>query len=198
MSIVWVVIIILLVWWLASRNQKASTKISAPQGEQEVSEEALFAAQNRFEKNLEDTLRPDAITRGELYLYRKLMREWYNRLAAKNRYDGAMTQKLRGDWLDYMEALRERSTCNYLWMESEGKTADNYRERTFTASRKASAIEDAFAAAIGNAAVQQLAVIRNKDLFHFSESGELAPDGFIYDLAGKLKPERHDRGNNSV
>jgi len=36
------------------------------------------------------------------------MLDWFNKLAAKNRYDEDLTQKLRKDWLDYMDAAADR------------------------------------------------------------------------------------------
>lgn len=151
-----------------------------------ISEEAIFKTQNKFENKLQnETEFPDAIGGNEVYIYWKLMRVWFDKLSAANRYNDEMTQKLRNDWLDYMEAVGDRSTYNYLSLEfydKDKEKEDSYREQHITASQKMFAIEAAFASAIGKDAVNELAKIRALEYGDFSRSGELAPDGFKWDL----------------
>lgn len=100
-----------------------------------------------------------------------------------------MTQKLRSDWLEYMQAVRDRNTYNYLSLELEDEDKQkHYREEHIVASRKVFAIEDAFAAAIGEEAEEELTEIKAKDYWAFSRDGQLAPEGFMYSLSGELEP----------
>ena len=126
------------------------TKESSEKDTHIFSEERVFEIQNDFEKHLQDTFLPDAITHKDLYKYRYLMRDWYDQLAGKNRYDEKMTQQLRSDWIDYMGALEDRETYNFLSLEAtEEEKTESYREKHIIASRKAFAIEEAFASAVG-------------------------------------------------
>lgn len=153
-----------------------------------VSEEAVFQAQTRFEKKLsEETEFPDAISGIEIYIYKNLMLPWYNKLAAKSRYDETLIQKLRRDWLDYMEAVEDRSTYNYLWLETQDdeERSERYRADHITAARKVFAIQNAFAAAMGEDAVAELNKTKEMDFMKFSQEGELAPKGFEWGFGRK-------------
>ncbi len=192
----WIVVIIVVVWWLASRPKKTppiSNVQEEPEKEEAVSEESVFNIQSKFEKKLHDEVDfPDAIRGVEIYIYQHLMRPWYAKLAGENRYNDEMTKKLRRDWLDYMGAVEDRSTYNYLslefWDEKEPKKSDDYRDQHILASRKMFAIEDAFAAAVGKEAVEELNHVRKLDWNQFDKFGNRAPDGSEYDLGGKLVP----------
>ena len=194
--LIWVVIIIV-AFWLISKHQKTqiltTKEVASSPSSNEIKEESVFKAQTAFEEKLQQTYLPDAIFGRDMYMYKSLIRGWYSKLAGQYRYDEKMTQKLRNDWLAYMTALEDRATYNYLsletWSEDE-KKSDSYREDHVTASKKAFAIEDAFAAAIGGNAVSE--VEKARDLGHgsISRQGELAPDGFEYDFRDELKPKK--------
>jgi hypothetical protein len=156
----------------------------------EITDAILFECQKIFEKKLQDEIDfPDAIRGKDIYIYRNLMNVWFEKLSAKNRYDTEMTQKLRKDWIDYMQALEDRSTHNYLsfefYDENDNTKSDGYRERCYLDNRKICFIEDAFTSEIGKDAVKELANIRAMDDEHFSRKGEKSPNGFIYDLGRK-------------
>jgi hypothetical protein len=195
----WIVVIIVVVWWLASRAKKTPPpSVSNTQEEslakEIISEESTFNIQTKFENKLHDEIDfPNAIRGKEIYIYQHLMRPWYQKLASENRYNDEMTQKLRNDWLDYMGAVEDRSTCNYLslefWDEKEPKKSNDYRDQHVLASRKMFAIEDAFAAAVGKEAVEELNHVHKMDWDQFDKFGNRAPDGFRYDLREKLVPQ---------
>lgn len=155
-----------------------------------ITEEDVHKAQAIFEERLSMTYLPDSIHRQDSYVYRNLVLPWYKELIAKHRYDDSMSQKLRDDFLDYMSAIDDRSTTNYLWMESYDEDDENagqdYRDRHIAESKKAFAIEEGFACAMGEDAKKELTRIRKMDTLKFNRLGtELAPDGKEYDLSGE-------------
>lgn len=185
---IWTVIIIGAIWFFTRRSKEtivvhAEQKEAAP-AKSEINEERVFEIQTEFEGFLEETHLPDAISRDKIYIYKNLMSPWFNKLISQNRYNESMTQKLREDFLDYMSSLQQKSTSSYLSMESAVGSEDEkkHENRRSNAVKKVNAIEDAFAASIGKEAVEDLARIRGKDIFEFSSSGQLAPEGFEYDF----------------
>jgi hypothetical protein len=159
-----------------------------------IGEESVFKRQTAFEKKLyEEVDFPDGIRGADVYVYKSLMCVWYRKLSSENRYNEEMTQKLRNDWLDYMNAMEDRSTSLYLSMElydeKDNTQSESYRNDHIIESRKMFAIEEAFASAVGKEEVKELARIRDlSSLGNFDKFGNLAPKGFSYDLLGKLKP----------
>ncbi|HVU06618.1 MAG TPA: hypothetical protein VHE10_02425 [Candidatus Paceibacterota bacterium] len=202
---IWIVIAAAVVWWIyKQRNTPKQAQVveDVPLLKDEgISEEAVLQAQTSFEKNLEDTFLPDAITRRDLYIYRKLMRVWFAKLAGENRFDETMTQKLRRDWLDYMYALRDAKTSHYLSMETYGEDkerSDSYDQESTIAHRKAFAIEDGFAFAVGKEAVAELARIRALEFSEISRDGELAPDGMEFDFEDKPRRKKKAKPSKMV
>ncbi|MCX6780913.1 MAG: hypothetical protein NT003_02235 [Candidatus Magasanikbacteria bacterium] len=183
----WIIVIGVVIWFIYARNkEKAQQNISVITEEKEVviSEETVFKVQSKFEDKItNETEFPDAISGDEIYIYKNLMRPWFDKLIAQYRYDEKMIQKLRNDWLDYMEAVGDRSTYNYLSLESQDeKQSEKYREDHIVASRKMFAIQDAFATAIGADAVSELKKVKEMGFMSFSRNGELALEGFKWDL----------------
>lgn len=195
----WIIVIGAIIWFIYARNkEKAQQNIPATTKEKEVviSEETVFKAQSKFEDKItNETGFPDAISGDEIYIYKNLMRPWFDKLTAQYRYDEKMIQKLRNDWLDYMDAVGDRSTYNYLSLESEDeKQSEKYREDHIAASRKMFAIQDALATAIGADAVSELKKVKEMGFMSFSRQGELAPQGFAWDLGrDKLTPIKSKR-----
>ncbi|MCC6323806.1 hypothetical protein IT400_03370 [Candidatus Nomurabacteria bacterium] len=178
---IWAVVIIIAVWLITKRSQKSN--LSQNEGgsssaiNDKIEEDFVFKVQGGFEKNLENTYLPDAVNYRDLYIYKYLMKSWFSELSGKYRYDESMIQKLRKDWLDYMEALEDRGTYSFLSLEAQTEEQrESYREKHIVASRKAFAIQDAFAVAIGKGAVKKLADLQEKDIFAFTREGELASD----------------------
>ncbi len=203
MSFFWIVAIIVVVWWLASRSKKVESRplpVEADKANLDVepetiiTEEDIFKAQSWFDKKLQEEINfPDAIEGYPIYIYKNLVTVWYKKLAAENRYDDKMTQKLRSDFLDYIRAMQHRASSGYLFTDSPDKeVSSRHGEKMATANKKAVAIEDAFAAAIGDEAIAELKHFRNikADFSKFDKYGNLAPKGFEYDDEGELQPRK--------
>lgn len=189
-----IIFFILIIWWISKKSHmaNASSKQDPVSEKNEIGEEQVFNIQNNFEENLQNTVLPDAIDGKEIYIYKNLMLPWYNKLSSQYRYDDTMIQKLRNDWIDYMNALKDRSTYNFLSLETEDdeKTA-SYRNDHVIASRRVFVIEEAFANSIGKEAVKKLTKIRKLDFFkNFSRQGDMAPNGFEYDVNDKLRRKK--------
>ena len=91
----WVILIIIVVWYLAKESNKTAPSSTVHEEKVEkvsFTEEAVFAIQTKFEKHLEETYLPDAISGKEIYIYHSLVRPWYNELASKNRYDESISK----------------------------------------------------------------------------------------------------------
>lgn len=166
------------------KRKERQAVASAEAEERQSSEEYVIQQQQKFEAEIQHGLEirlPDALNGREVYIYRTLMREWFAKLTARDRYDEPKVKRLRKDWLVYMEALRHRATNRFLSMEStsEQKQAQ-YARQVQEETMQIMAIEDAFAEAIGPDAVKTLSQIRAKEYDSFSSSGELAADGYRY------------------
>jgi hypothetical protein len=188
--LIWVIVIIVTVWWISKylNSTKSSSKTEdSNTTKKEISEDTVFEIQNNFERRLKEVHLPDVIGGKEIYIYKNLMRVWYKRLSSENRYKDAMIQKLMSDWLEYINALDNLASYLYLSLEAASKEKqESYYNDHILASKKAFAIEDAFASAIGKDAVKELDHIRGLSAFNFN--GELAPDGFEWDAEQKLRP----------
>ncbi len=192
---IWAVIIIIAVW-LIVRNNKANKAIVdtlvLPSKESNLSDEAVFKAQHNFDKKLQDEVGfPDSIGRTDRYIYRNFMSVWFRELSGKYRYDEKMLQKIRHDFVDYMYETQNGTTANYLSFELENKEEqEEYSKEATISGRKAYAIQDAFAAAIGGDAKEKLEKARQLGWNDLNRFGEQAPEGFHYDLEDQLKPNK--------
>lgn len=169
----------------SDRKRKDRQAIASAEAEErQSSEEYVIQRQREFEAEIQQGLEirlPDALNGREVYIYRTLMREWFAKFAARDRYDEPKVKRLRKDWLVYMEALRHRATSRFLRMESTNEQNQaRYAHDVQDETMQITAIEDAFAEAIGPDAVTTLSQIRAKDYDSFSRSGELAADGYRY------------------
>jgi len=189
-----ILIVVLAILWISKQHRSTDStgnnnQILEKNNVENIEEETVFKIQSNFEEKLQETYLPDSIGRQEIYIYKNLMRPWYDKLSSKDRYDDAMIQKLRNDWIDYMNALGDRSTYNYLSLEAEKKEDENsYRNDHIIASRKVFTIENAFASVIGNKEKEKLARIRGLNFSAFNRNnGDIAPDGFEFDANNKLR-----------
>jgi hypothetical protein len=193
---VWIIFIILGIWWLSKqyhhRTADAPKSAELLPEKSEISEDRALEIQTKFENQLRDVCLPNAIGGKEIYIYKNLMSVWYAQLSAENRYNDAMVQKLRNDWLEYMSALRDKSTYSYLSLELAQKGKENlYQNDHVNASKKVFEIEEAFASTIGKEAVDKLAHTRElNESSSFSREGELIPEGFEINAEGKLQPKK--------
>lgn len=152
--------------------------------ERRTIEEYVIQQQTKFEQRILQSIEsrlPDAVRGREIYIYRKLMRDWFNKLTAQSRYDETQLKKFRMDWLIYMETLERSRTSNFLSLESKDeKTREKYDRAAHEQKMRVKAIEDAYAEAIGSEAVAELRRIREKEYDSFSDAGDLAPEGHYY------------------
>jgi len=163
-----------------------------------ITEETIFKTQGEFEEHLEQTYLPNAILFQDLYVYRHMMAPWYKQLSGEHRYDEEHIQKIRNDWLAYMEALQDGHSSNYLYLEAKNEEeGSSHRKESIMMAKKARAIEDGFASAIGKEAVAELGRIRGLEWGRISAEGELAPEGFEFDLIGKVRRIVSDNKNGS-
>lgn len=192
--LIWAIIIIVAVWLIVkySRRNAPPGAVSSSFNESTnhtLSEEEVFEAQNKFEKNFEHTYLPDAIGGKDIYIYRNLMHKWFHELSAKNRYNEEMIQKLRRDMLDWIYSVEQGKTANYLSFELEDEESRNaYSDEATVHGRKSYTIENAFASAIGEQAIKELERIRTLDYSEIDQNGNLAPEGYRFDLSGELEP----------
>ena len=172
------------VWWFKFRAARETVSELDTAGTSPVSEQALVRLQADFELRLAtDCDLPDSIRGRDAYLYWNLMCKWFNRLIAAHRYDDEYTKRLRRDWRDYIELLPRAKTARFLALEIDDEAkASTYDQEAELASRSIELIQNAFAAAIGADAIEELRDVRNRDVNAFDRTGKrpLAPMGHHY------------------
>lgn len=175
---IWLIIIAGILVYFYYHNKEKHSNLGQDKKSQpaNIDEETVFEIETNFEKKLQNTYLPDAITRKDLYIYKNLMRNWYDQLASKGRYNEPMIQKIRQDWLDYMSSLEDRNTYSYLSFETENEESDAWREKHINASKKVFAIEDGFASAIGKEAIKELSRVRDESSFNFDVNGNVSTE----------------------
>jgi hypothetical protein len=188
--VIFVGIAILLINLWANKKHKKQIKKQIAQSKERadelLSDENVLKKQTEFERRLDENADlPDGIVWQKAYTYRHLMRKWFAALIAQHRYDddGAVSKKLKTDWLNYLYLLKQQSLASYL----EGETTDKneqegYGEDAWQMKQQYMAIEDGFAAAIGKEATVELQRVRTAEHGSFDRSGRkpMAPEGFSY------------------
>ena len=171
-------------WWLKFRSGRKTDSDLNSAGRSPPSEQELVLLQADFERRLtNDCELPDGIRGRDAYIYWNLMRNWFDKLIAANRYDDRYSKKLRHDWSEYIQLLPQIKTARFLAMETnEEAKASAYHQETKSALRSIEHIQNAFAAAIGSEATEQLREIRSRDADAFDRSGRrpMAPTGHHY------------------
>lgn len=181
------IIVVIIAWYLVDKNKKSSIKsLDEPNliaNKERWGDEQINKIQLVFEKRLTERYLPDAISPKEIYIFKKLMFPWYQKLSGKYRYNEEMQQKINDDWVSYMSALEDASTYLFLsleWGEDEDN-AENYNKHIL-ARKQILNIENAFASEIGEDAQQEIEKIRSiQEHSKFSSDGKLAPKDHIYD-----------------
>jgi hypothetical protein len=138
-----------------------------------LSDENVLKAQSEFEQRLDENASlPDGIVWQEAYTYRHLMRKWFATLIAQHRYDNVMSEKLKTNWLSYLDLLERQKKVSFLSAEAtDEKKRESYGKESWQ-----------FAAAIGKEATAQLERVRAAAHSAFDRSGikPMAPEGFHY------------------
>lgn len=172
------VVVAIAIWWFCFRVDRNTAVINA------LTEQELARLQMDFERRLANECDlPDGIRVRDAYIYWNLMCNWFDKLHAANRYDDEYAKKLRRDWCEYIQLLPKAKSARFLALETsnEVKAAD-YDQEAGSASRSIELIQNAFAAAIGADAIEQLLEIRSRDADAFERSGRrpIAPIGHHY------------------
>lgn len=193
--LIWAILIIIAVWLIVkySRNQQKTPNVavSISPDNKIISEETVYERQHDLEKKFEETYLPDRIRRNDIYIYRNLMSQWFIELSAKYRYDEKMTQQLRRDFMDYMYTIEHWPTAQYLSfeLEEDDESKESYKKEARTLGQQSYVIENSFAMAMGDGAIEKLEKARNLGFSQLNANGQLAPKGFIYNLEGELVPK---------
>jgi len=177
---IWLLIIIAIYYFLNAMDNKKNKEIEIRE-EKEPTDELVNKVQTSFEKEIsQDHYEhlPDSISGREIYIYKKLMRAWYQKLSSKFRYDEKTINKIRKDWVDYIELLKDSSTSHYLWLEAEDDSseADSLREDHVSSTKKCFLIEDAFSELMGKSEKKEISKTREMPRSAFSRKGEITPE----------------------
>jgi hypothetical protein len=144
-----------------------------------LSDENVVTGQAEFERHLDESADlPYGIHGRKAYIYRKLMSKWFETLTTQRRYDEPMAHKIKSDWLSYMKLLESQSTSNL----EAGTEIGRDGRRALEEYNQCTAIKNAFAAAVGNEAIDELRRVRDAPLGGFDRSGRkpMAPMGYRY------------------
>jgi hypothetical protein len=177
---------LILAWWMNKEQTELRKQQSEEWERERLSDENVLKKKADFERRLDENIDlPDGIRGHSAYIYRHLMSKWFDSLIAKYRYDEFMSRKIRSDWLSYMYSLESASTSGFLSVEAADADRRDKHEELFSLKRKQyRAIEDAFAAAIGNEAIEELQRVRGAPSDAFDRSGKksMASTGYRYVL----------------
>src|SRR6516162_9443719 len=168
-----------------SKNESDTRKQQSEESERNrLTDENVLKAKADFEMRLDENADlPDGIGWRKAYIYRNLMSKWFDSLIAKYHYDESISANIRSDWLSYMYLLESESKSSYRSFETINVNEKESHEQTASLERKQYvAIEDEFAAAIGNEAIEELRRVRDAPIGAFDRSGRkpMAPIGYLY------------------
>jgi len=168
-----------------SKNESETRKQQSEECDRNrLSEENVLKAKADFELRLDENADlPDGIGWQKAYIYRNLMSKWFDSLIAKYRYEETISTNIKSDWLNYMYLLESESKSTFLSFETINANDKESYEQTARLERKQYvAIEDGFAAAIGDEAIQELLRVREAPIGAFDRSGRkpMAPIGYLY------------------
>lgn len=171
-------------WWFKHRAARETVSKQDTVDTSPLSEQELVRLQADFEHRLAaDSELPDSIRGRDAYIYWNHMCKWFNSLIAAHRYDDEYTKKLRHDWRNYIDLLPRAKTARFLALETDDEAkASTYGQEAELASRSIELIQNAFAAAIGADAIEELRDVRSRDVGAFDRTGQrpMAPMGHHY------------------
>jgi hypothetical protein len=168
-----------------SKNESDTRKQQSEESDRNrLNDENILKAKADFEIRLDENADlPDGIGWRQAYIYRNLMSKWFDSLIAKYRYDESMSKKLSADWLSYMYLLESESKSSLLSFEKiNANEKESYEQTAWLERKQYVAIENGFAAAIGNEAIEELRRVREAPIGAFDRSGRkpMAPIGYSY------------------
>ena len=113
-----VAILVYILWRVDQHREHKEKLLFVEYDKKRLSDEAVIKAQAEFEKRLEENVDlPDGITWRAAFIYWQLMRAWFASLLASSGYTGA-SDKIKSDWLDYMDLMERRASVNFLYAEA--------------------------------------------------------------------------------
>jgi hypothetical protein len=176
--------VFLFLWWGNKVRDEKLKRQSDEWERQRLSDENVLKARVAFERRLDENADlPDGIVWQKAYTYRHLMSKWFASLMAKHRYDDVMSKRVKTDWLDYLDLIEAQSTASFLGSESsDEKKQEAHDAEAWRMRQQYMAIEDGFAAAMGEEAIKELQQVRAAPHGSFDRSGRkpIAPEGFRY------------------
>ena len=164
-------------------GDRAMTRQSELSSPPTFTDDDVYEIQFEFEMRLENEFDlPDAIRGAAAYRYKHLMRTWYHQLLVRHRYNERFAVMLRTDWISYIDAIQENARHCFLSIEASAEEKrKSSSKREFVYKQRLRMLEDAFAVAIGVAAVEELHKVRTSPVNTFDRSGDnMAPIGFHY------------------
>ena len=170
---------LVLLWPISKKGARKTKQQSNEWEHKRLSDENVMTVQATFEKRLDESADlHNGIYGRKAYIYRKLMSKWFGTLTTRHRYDEPMAHKIKSDWLNYMRLLESQSASSL--EAGTGKGEDG--RRALDEYKQCTAIEDAFAAAVGNEAIEELRLVRDAPSGAFDRSGRkpMAPIGYRY------------------
>ena len=132
----------------------------------------ILNAQAALEKHLREYWLPDHPGGKDAYIYKQLMRGWYEQIVAQSRYDKNRLRAIRVDWMEYIDLVQRNATNGFLHVTSKTPFEGRAYNNMLHGSSRAEAIENAFAALIGNHATLLLNTVREKAFDDFDHEGD--------------------------
>jgi hypothetical protein len=179
-------ILLYFLWKVDLRRERNLKLLSDEYAKTRLSDEAVIKAQTEFERRLETNIDlPDGIRWTDAFIYLHLMRKWFASLLASSRCTATSSDKIKSDWLDYMQLMEERAILRFLSLTEDEEKRKVYDKEAIEVSRKITMIEDGMAAAAGQEAVGQLEDARRRPHDAFDRKA----DGFYrLSLVSNLNP----------
>jgi hypothetical protein len=175
---------VLSIWMSNPKKSNTREQDSEESERNRLSDEYVLKAKADFEMRLDENVDlPDGIGWRKAYVYRNLMSKWFDSLIAKYRYDETISTNIKSDWLEYMYLLESESTSRFLSFGSiNANDKESYEQTARLEYKQYVAIEDGFAGAIGNEAIEELRRVREAPHDAFDRSGRkpMASIGYSY------------------
>jgi hypothetical protein len=146
----------------------------------------------KFDKELDENVDlPDGIRRRDAYIYRNLISPWFLSLTATTRYEETENRKIKDDFYTYIYELQQSHTSHFLadMAKNDADRQAHWAEADISKT-KCQIIEDAFAAAVGQTAVEELNAVRSRSpVEDFDRAGtRMAPAGMRFTQMDELIP----------
>jgi hypothetical protein len=145
--------ILLYFLWKAYLYRERNLKLLSDEyAKTRLSDEAVIKAQTEFERRLGTNIDlHDGIRWRDAFIYLHLMRKWFASVLASSRCTATASDKIKSDWLDYMQLMEERAILRFLSLTEDEEKRKVYDEEAIEVSRKITMIEDGHGLAVDDA-----------------------------------------------